>query len=510
MNKKIILLLLLVSVLFSDVVLAELPQGKLIIAPGTLAANSVTLIWDKPEDFSSIVRYHIFLNGKVIATSNRCNYRINTLSPQQTYTCVIKAEGKSGKLMTLTKGTQFVTKAIGKQLTITEYGAKGDGNTINTQAIQKAIDDCPVGGTVVIPKGVFKSGALFLKSHMTLEILKDGVLKGSTDEADYLPYINNRFEGWEMKTYASLLNAGVMNNKGGYTVEDLSIRGEGTISGGSSALGKAMIDKGGMRSRGRLILLMNCLNVEIQGLKVKDSPCWTIHYIYSKGISCHDLSIESTARNGDGLDPDSSDDSYIFNCTFSTGDDCIAIKSGKNPEGFTIGKPTRNVRITDCNFTRGHGISIGSEMSGGVSDVLVQDCKAGNLLHGMQIKGTKERGGYVKNVTVADCQLLKVTIFSAVNYNNDGNAASEIPTFENFIFRNIDLSAASTKEPVININGFKDPLHRLKQVSFTHVNVPENAQVLVNDGEKIKFVNVKSISGAKPQYRVNNSVEIEY
>ena len=101
-----------------------------------------------------------------------------------------------------------------------------------------------------------------------------------------------------------------------------------------------------------------------------------------------------------------------------------------------MGKPTVNIRITDCEFKRGHGISIGSEMSGGVSGVLVQDCKAGALLHGMQIKATKDRGGYVKNVTVTDCQLLKITIFSAVNYNNDGEAAPVFPRFENFVFKN--------------------------------------------------------------------------
>jgi polygalacturonase len=215
-------------------------------------------------------------------------------------------------------------------------------------------------------------------------------------------------------------------------------------------------------------------------------------------------------RNGDGIDPDSSTDSYIFNCTFDTGDDCIAIKSGKNPEGFLVAKPTRNVRITDCDFIRGHGISIGSEMSGGVSDVLVQDCKAGALLNGMQIKGTKERGGYVRNVTVENCQLLKITVFSKLSYNNDGEAAPEPPVFENFVFKNIDLSQASVKEPVININGFKDPAHLLKNVQFTNVKMPENAKVLINDAEKIIFTDVRSASGAKPEFTVNNGKEISY
>ena len=256
---------------------------------------------------------------------------------------------------------------------------------------------------------------------------------------------------------------------------------------------------------------MNCQNVSLSDLTITEPPCWTIHYIYSNNVTCQNLNIITVnIRNGDGIDPDSSTDAYIFNCTFDTGDDCIAIKSGKNPEGFFVAKPTKNVRITDCDFKRGHGISIGSEMSGGVSDVLVQDCKAGKLLHGMQIKGTKDRGGYVKNVTVTDCQLLQITIFSAVNYNNDGEAAPQIPTFENFVFRNIDMSMASDAGTTININGFKDPAHRLRNVTFTNVTVPEQSKVVVNDAEKIKFTEVKSAAGAKPQYMVNNSSEVIY
>ena len=506
--KRFILLVLLVQ-LINTALATEAPQ-KPLIAPGTLSARSAALLWEKPDDYYTVVRYHIILNGKDIGTSTRCNYLFNALQPYSAYTCTIKAEDKDGNLSANSMAVKFTTKVTGKVLNVTDFGAKGDGATLNTKVIQKAIDACPKGGTVLIPEGTFLSGALYLKSYMTLEIAKNGILKGSGNTDDYLPFYNNRFEGWEMKTFASLLNAGVMNNKGGFSVEQLAVIGEGTISGGGGALGKAMVDKNGLRSRGRLICFMNCLNVEIGGLQIKDSPCWTIHYIYSKGITCHDLNIVSTAHNGDGLDPDSSDDSYIFNCSFSTGDDCIAIKSGKNPEGFTIGKPTRNVRITDCDFTRGHGISIGSEMSGGVSDVLVRDCKAGALLHGMQIKGTKERGGYVKNVAVADCQLLQITIFSAVNYNNDGAAAPEPPTFENFVFNNIDLSKAGTKEPVININGFKDPAHKLKTVKFNNITLPEGAKVLVNDAENVKFNNVKTLNGSEPQYVANASINVDY
>ena len=199
---------------------------------------------------------------------------------------------------------------------------------------------------------------------MTLYIEKGATLKGSVTPEDYLPMILNRFEGWEMKTYASLLNAGTLNRNGSYNVKNLRITGGGTISGGGRRLGDAIVKIAGLRGRGRLILLMNCQDVSISNLTITEPPCWTIHYLYSNNISCHNLTIITKGiHNGDGIDPDSSTDSYIFNCTFDTGDDCIAIKSGKNPEGYFVAKPTKNVSITDCDFIRGHGISIGSEMS---------------------------------------------------------------------------------------------------------------------------------------------------
>jgi exo-poly-alpha-galacturonosidase len=481
----------------------------LIIAPATLSENSVTLLWDKQYGKDNIV-YEISVDGKVNGSTSKTNYTVTNLLPGTSYTVQVRVKDNKQEAKGLNV-IKFKTASKGKIYNILDYGAKADTAIKNTRAIQAAINACTPGGTVYIPKGAFVSGALFLKSNMTLYIETGGVLKGSVAVEDYMPMILNRFEGWELKTYASLLNAGTLNRNGTYNIKNLRITGGGTIAGGGKRLGDAMIKASGIRSRGRLICLMNCQDVSLSNLTIKEPPCWTVHYIYSDNITCNNLNIITAGiRNGDGIDPDSSTDSYIFNCTFDTGDDCIAIKSGKNPEGFFVGKPTKNVRITDCDFKRGHGISIGSEMSGGVSDVLVQDCKAGALLHGMQIKGTKERGGYVKNVTVADCQLLQITVFSSVNYNNDGEAAPQVPTFEHFVFKNIDLSKASLKEPVIDINGFKDPAHRLKDVTFTNITLPENARVVINDAEQVKFTDVKTVGGAKPEYEVKNSTEINY
>lgn len=502
-------LILIVVVLFGNSAIA-LPENKLnlFIAPGTLSDNTVTILWDKQYAAEPLL-YEILLNGKLSGTTGKTNYTLDKLLPGSSYTLSVRIKGASvqQKIYAL----KIKTAAKGKIYNILDFGAKVDSAFKNTVAIQAAINACSKGGTVYIPKGVFVTGALYLKSNMTLFVEKGAVLQGSVDTTDYLPLIKNRFEGWEMETYASLVNAGTLNRDGSYNLKNLRITGGGTIRGGGKKLELACKAARGIRSRGRLILLMNCQDVSIDNLTITEPPCWTIHYLYSDNITCHDLNIITKGiHNGDGIDPDSSTDSYIFNCTFDTGDDCIAIKSGKNPEGFFVAKPTKNVRITDCEFIRGHGISIGSEMSGGVSDVLVQDCKAGVLLNGMQIKGTKERGGYVRNVTVENCQLLKITVFSKLSYNNDGEAAPEPPIFENFVFKNIDLSQASVKEPVININGFKDPAHLLKNVQFINIKMPENAKVLINDAEKIIFTDVRSPSGAKPEFTVNNGKEISY
>lgn len=504
-NLTLIISFILMS---ASVFAAPANSFNFMIAPGTLTENSVVLLWDKQYGKKDVA-YEILLNKKVIASTSKTNFILEDLKSGTAY--IVEIRIKNEKSPSSLNTIRFKTAAKGKIYNILDFGAKDDTLAKNTRAIQSAIDACTSGGTVYIPKGTFVSGALFLKSNMTLYIEKGGVLKGSSLPDDYLPMILNRFEGWELKTYASLLNAGTLNRDGSYNVKNLRITGGGTIKSGGKQLGNAMIKANGIRSRGRLICLMNCQDVDISNLTVTEPPCWTIHYIYSDNITCHDLNIITYGiANGDGIDPDSSTDCYIFNCTFDTGDDCIAIKSGKNPEGFFVAKPTKNVRITDCDFKRGHGISIGSEMSGGVSDVLVQDCRAGALLHGMQIKGTKERGGYVKNVAVVDCELLQITIFSALNYNNDGDAAPEAPIFENFTFKNIDLSKASAKEPVIDINGFKKDGHRLKNVSFENIAVPENSKVVINDAEKINFVNVKSPEGSKPQYIVANSNSVDY
>jgi polygalacturonase len=481
---------------------------RLLAAPGSLHSDEVTLVWDKVEASGSPVLYQLFRDGTPVGQTRKTHLTLKGLQPGHAQSFTLQAH--SGPVTRRSEPLTLHTPAAETVLSVLDFGAKGDGTTLNTKALQAAIDACPANGVVLIPKGVFLSGALFLKSDMTLLIASGGVLKGSANPSDYEPFYLNRFEGWELRTYASLLNAGRLDRSGPANVRNLSIRGEGTLSGGGKALGMAMWTTGGERSRGRLVCLMNCSNVEIQGLRIEESPSWTLHYIYSENVSLHGLRIHSDVRNGDGIDPDSSKNSYIFNCSFDTGDDCIAIKSGKNPEGNVVNRPTENVQVFDCVFTRGHGISIGSEMSGGVRGVLVQDCIAGDLLNGMQIKATKDRGNVIEDVVVRDCDLQKITILTRLNYNNDGAAAPEQPFFSNFRFVNIDLSKAPNKGPVIIVNGFPQPGHRTANVLFENICLPKGGRIQVDEAEDVRFVNVLTADGGKPAYEVTKSERIQH
>jgi len=486
---------------------AEIPQN-LIIPPASTTETSLTICWDKPLNDSDTVGYEIYLNHRYIGYTKKTNYTVENLLPDNSYTIGVKSIDKMGNASSLLELPYVRTRKQGIILNILDYGAIGDGVYINTAKIQQAINDCPNGGTVYIPEGTFLSGALFLKSNINLYIAKGGILQGSSSPKHYEPYLFNRFEGWEMETYSSLLNAGRMDRSGQYHAENISIRGKGVIQGGGATLGNAMVSSKGMRSRGRLICLMNCRNVCIQGLTIQNSPCWTIHYIYSRDITLYDLTINSTVRNGDGIDPDSSINNYIFNCTFDTNDDCIAIKSGKNPEGFYINKPSKKVYISYCSFIQGHGISIGSEMSGGVEDVIIRDCIAGHLKYGMQIKVTKERGGYVKNVSVKDCDLQSIRIFTSVPYNNDGKPAPLSPYIQNLSFINIDMTRAVRKD-IITVEGFADKKCYSKKILFKNILLPEGAEIEVSNSSYICFDNVKFDDDIEPRYIVNRSSNIK-
>ena len=482
------------------------PPRNLITPPESQTETSVTLLWDPPSEDERGVGYVVYRDDKPVGTSLKTCYTVTGLAPATAYRFAVRTKNAAGVLSSPTATMTQSTRQKGKVFNIIDYGAVGDGRTKCTRAIQQAIDACTPGGTVVVPAGEFVSGALFLKSNMTLRIDRNGTLKGSPDVNDYRPFVLNRYSGWEMKTFASLLNAGVLDHSGPCRLTNLSIRGEGTISGGGAALGQAMLDAEGYYSRARLICLMNCQSVSVQGLRLENSPSWTLHYTYCKDVTCHGLTIVSEGiRNGDGIDPDSSANSYIFDCNISTSDDCIAVKSGKNPEGNQIDRPTENVFIAHCKF-RGHGMSIGSEMSGGVRNVVVRDCEiARDDLNGLQIKAPQERGGYVRNVRVVNCKLSQIKIITKISYNTGYDTAHQVPFLGDMQFLYLDMSNAIVGKPAIVIDGYAGHQQNTAGIRFEDIRLTDGSKVSLSNCTDVSFRDVLTTAGQKPAYKLTNA-----
>lgn len=469
-----------------------------------VTSESVTLFWSKSENLPEHFVYQIFCDGKLCGTTTKTHYTVEGLQAETVYRLEVRFLIEEEEICAYSDCITVETERKKRLLDITKepYFALGDGQTMNTESIQKAIDDCGASDAVYIPEGVFMTGALRLHSDMELFLAEGAVLQGTDRVEDYLPKIKSRFEGTEMECYSSLLNLGELNHDGGYNCRNVAIRGKGTIASGGVTLAKRVIvtererlkdylaslgdkieeceskDTIPGRVRPRLINISNSQNVVISGLTLKNAASWNVHMIYSDSILTNDCTFYSEGVwNGDGWDPDSSTNCTIFGCTFYTEDDCIAIKSGKNPEGNIINRPTRHVRIFDCKCAFGHGIIIGSEISGGIEDIKIWDCDVKSSLCGIEIKGTKKRGGYVKDIYVKDCKTSKIMIHS-VGYNDDGIPARTPPVFSNCLFENIEVGGEilntdrtwSQDEAVI-VHGFDVPGYEAKNIKFRNIRI---------------------------------------
>ncbi len=227
----------------------------------------------------------------------------------------------------------FSFKTKDKTYIITDFGATADTLKINTTFIQKAIDQCAEngGGTVVIPKGIFISGSIFLKQNVNLIIEAGGVLKGSVNPADY-PQIDSRWEGEEKKWTACLLNV--------IGLDHIKVSGAGTIDGSGDVW--TMKPRTGQRlGKPRLIGFQNCNHVEISNISLHNQASWGLFVLYSHDMEINNLKI-SAAHNipsSDGIDIDSDSNIHIINCDIDVNDDCISIKSGKDEDGLRVNRP---------------------------------------------------------------------------------------------------------------------------------------------------------------------------
>ena len=311
-------------------------------------------------------------------------------------------------------------------LDVRDFGAAGDGVRFDTAAVQAAIMACPADGTVYLKRGTYLCGPIFLKSDIRIWLDEGAMILGSIDRADYpvLPgmtytsdekdeYNLGTWEGNPLSCHASLIT--------GIGVKNVSIYGRGTINGNSPGADWWVNPKVKRDAwRPRLIFLNNCEKVTIQGVKVCNSPSWTIHPYYCDGVRIIDVKIQNpdNSPNTDGIDPESCKNVEIIGTKISVGDDCIAVKSGKIYMARRHFARTENVVVRNCLLERGHGsVTMGSECAGGIRDVLVTKCIFDSTDRGLRIKSRRGRGArsVIENIVFDNIRMKDVRMPFTVN-----------------------------------------------------------------------------------------------
>ena len=212
------------------------------------ATDSITLYWERPEGCFG-TQYQVFLGETLVGSTQKTHYTISDLKVDTSYEITVKGLYELQQQTTQTITVHTAKRTITIDITKEPYNAVNDGETLNTKAIQSAIDDCPEGGCVYIPAGVFMTGALRLHNDMELYLEKGAILQGTANPEDYLPRIWSRFEGTEMECYSSLLNLGVLDPVGmhradydsTFACKNVAIRGKGTIASGGRVLAERII-----------------------------------------------------------------------------------------------------------------------------------------------------------------------------------------------------------------------------------------------------------------------------
>lgn len=370
---------------------------------------------------------------------------------------------------------------------IRQYGAKADAPD-NTQAIATAIKACHSagGGRVLVTDGRYLTGAIHLLSNVNLHIDESATLAFLTDPKAYLPAVHTRWEGMEIMGYSPLIYARNQHN--------IAITGKGILDGQANkttwwpwkgnnfssvnwgidgvptqaaAREKLMKDVEANRPvaeriyaegsylRPTFIQPYECKNILIEGVTVTNAPFWLLNPVLCKNVTIDGVTLSSHGPNSDGCDPESCSNVIIKNCLFDTGDDCIAIKSGRNADGRRVNVPSENILIEDCKMRSGHGgVVIGSEISGGARNIFVQNCEMSSpdLERGIRIKTNSVRGGlienfFIRNITIGEVQTAIVIDFQY----EEGDAGKFTPIVRNIEIRDLICARA---QKVFQVRGY--------------------------------------------------------
>jgi exo-poly-alpha-galacturonosidase len=408
-------------------------------------------------------------------------------------------------LLAISSAAQTGAKAP-KRFVISDFGAIADARTVNTKAIQAVIDKCASagGGVVVVPKGTFLSGAIFLKQGVNLNVEKDGVLKATTNIDDY-PLIDTRWEGTEEPWTSAFVNAEGLTN--------LDISGEGTIDGsGDEWLRNNPFRRGApgagnaantdtppprtapRRGRPRLIGIQNSKHVRVANLNLHNQAVWCLFFLYSEDVLAENLKItaEHNIPSSDGIDIDSSKHVRINNVYIDVNDDCISIKSGKDADGLRVNRPAEDIVIENSHFAYGHGgVAMGSETSGGIRNVEVRNCVAdsGNWAP-IRFKTQPSRGGVVENITYRDMTLHGTR--QAFEFNLEWRMVPPIapPAKVLPVVRNVKIINVSGDVTSVGV------IHGLADSPIENIHF-ENCRITAQKGFKLDHARNVDLSGLK-------------
>ena len=380
-----------------------------------------------------------------------------------------------------------------RQFNLADFGAIGDGATDCSDAFAMAVAACSAagGGRIVVPPGKFLSGPIHLRSRIDLHLSDEATIAFIPEPARYLPAVLTHWEGLEFMGFSPLIYARGQS--------DIAISGKGTLDGGADethwwpwkggrfSIGKTEEDQkfarkalmadaenhvpvheriyaDGAYFRPPFIQPFDCNNVLIEDVTIRNSPFWLINPVLCHNVTVRGVTCESLGPNSDGCDPESCSNVLIEKCQFNTGDDCIAIKSGRNADGRRINTPCENIVISDCDMQAGHGgVVIGSEISGGVRNVFAERCRMSSpdLERAIRIKTNSVRGGVIEHLRYRDITVGEVQDAIVINYfYEEGDAGQFDPIVRDIVVENLSVENARR---VFQVRGFeRDPIQDLR------------------------------------------------
>ena len=462
------------------------------ILPGSVSSDGALVFVDDSSIAAIDCEYTARIGLREYSAKGSSTIEITGLKPDRSYRVKIRDHGTS-------IGTVcFRTKPYGASVNILDLGAMGDGRTLCTQAIQKAIDICPEYGEVIVPEGTYRTGALFInRDNISIRLEKGAVLLASHDLKDF-PLVQNIYEGWVKDVYSSVINIGSLY---GRTCSNIRIYGGGTIDGQGSILADMQTRAISRMARSHGMPVIRANNVSLEGITIQNPCTWNVHPLLAEGLTTYRCTLKSAGynlSNADGWDPDSSRDCYLLDSILDGQDDNVAVKSVLYPaaDGTKILLPSEHIRIDNCHFLQGGGLVVGAELPGGAKDIVFSNCLVDNCDRGIHVcsrsYGTVPvEDIHFRNIDIrhAGCWGINVTLWYWVkNFVSADVPEDQMLQMQNISFENVRIRHADGN-PIQILGIDRKPI---KNISFKDVRIDDSQyDVLLRNCDGISFENTR-------------------